>query len=341
MSSTARKVRIGCAVLLVLLVVGAGGAYAWFRSELQPTAATPTFYHRFDRQTPLTVALRDLKQKDIIRNPRVFRMYAIWKKEQAPVPEGTYLLRGGMTADQLLRVLRKPISQMVRIPETNLSYRTANLLEKKDVLDAEEYKELIKRPQEFQDAVSFPLPKEGNLEGYLYPDTYDLPPLLGARRVILRQLKAFEQKVMPEIKDPKDLPRILTVASMVELEAAKDEERPVIAGVIENRIKKGMRLQIDATVLYGLGEWRRLTYADYHNTNSPYNTYKIPGLPPGPICSPTVKSVRAAMNPATHEYLYYVAMPEGYHLFARTYDEHLANIKTARAARAKARDERL
>ncbi|HZH98985.1 MAG TPA: endolytic transglycosylase MltG, partial [Fimbriimonadaceae bacterium] len=296
----------------------------------------PTFYHRFDRQTPLVLALRQLKEKGIVRNPRVFRLYAIWKKEQAPVPEGTYLLRGGMTPDQILSVLRKPISQMVRIPETNLSYRTANLLEKKEVLDGDEYKELIKQPQEFQDQVSFPLPKSGNLEGYLYPDTYDLPPLLGAKRVIARQLKAFEQKVIPEVKDPSKLHRILTVAAMVELEAARDDERPIIAGVIENRIKKGMRLQIDATVLYGLQEWRRLTYADYQNTDSPYNTYKIPGLPPGPICSPTVKSVRAAMNPATHEYLYYVAMPEGYHLFARTYEEHLANIRKASAARAKA-----
>jgi UPF0755 protein len=122
---------------------------------------------------------------------------------------------------------------------------------------------------------------------------------------------------------------------MVELEVAKDEERPIVAGVIENRLKRKMPLQIDATLLYGIGKWRRLTFKDYKEIKSPYNTYTHQGLPPGPICSPTVKSIEAALHPATHNYLYYVAMPEGYHLFAETYKEHLANIKKCAAERAR------
>jgi UPF0755 protein len=169
------------------------------------------------------------------------------------------------------------------------------------------------------------------LEGYLYPDTYDLPPLLGAHDTIDRQLKAFESKVYPLLKGVKNPGKILTIASMVEMEAAKDKDRPLIAGVIVNRLNKGMRLQIDATVLYGMKQWRRLNYADY-KFPSPYNTYLINGLPPGPICSPTLKSVEAALHPAKNGYLYYVAMPSGYSVFAHTYEEHLANVAKMRAA---------
>src|SRR5205823_2211947 len=122
-----------------------------------------------------------------------------------------------------------------------------NYLAKKGVYsDPKQYKALIKEPDEFKGTVDFPLPKD-SLEGYLYPDTYDLPPLFGAKNVISRQLDAFDKKVWPLLKEVKDPNRILTIASMVELEAAKDRDRPLIAGVIQNRLDKHMRLQIDAT----------------------------------------------------------------------------------------------
>ena len=288
---------------------------------------------RYSKQKPFNLVAKDLQRRGVVRDARVFEYYARWKHELKPVPEGTYRFNPGMTVDEVITALHSRLKQMVRIPETNFSYRTANLLQKRGVLIGKEYKQLIKDPAAFADDVDFPLPKT-SLEGYLYPDTYDLPPLIGAHDTIVRQLQAFEEKVYPLLKDVKDPNKVLTIASMVEMEAAKDKDRPLIAGVIVNRLKLNMPLQIDATILYALQQWRRLTYADLKDTNSAYNTYLHKGLPPGPICSPSLKSVEAALHPAVHDYLYYVALPTGYHLFAHTFAQHSANIAKRRAALA-------
>jgi len=190
---------------------------------------------------------------------------------------------------------------------------------------------LVRDPSQFAHDVSFPLPKD-SLEGYLYPKKYDLPPLYGARRVILKQLKEFERNVWDARERPKNLTRTLIVASLVQLEAGRDDDRPMIAGVIENRLKKKMPLQIDATILYALQKWRRLSFKDYHGVKSPYNTYTTKGLPPGPICSPDAKDIQAAMHPAKHDYLYYVALPDGRSIYAATYHDHLKNIEIRKAA---------
>lgn len=327
MKNRARNV----ALILVGLLLGAAiGVVAYVRNGIEPLAPGDPFYVRYESSTKLGVIAGQLKGK-VVRHPNAFGFYARYKKLHQPVGRGTYQLRPGMTADELLAALKKPIQQMVRIPETNFSFRTANLLEQKEVTTATEYLEWAAKPEEFADAVGFKLPN-GFLEGFLFPDTYDLPPLLGAKGVIERQLKAFEKRILPLVPDEKSRMRTLIIASMVELEAGVDDERPVIAGVIENRIRQKMRLQIDATVLYGMREWRRLYNKDYRH-DSPYNTYRIDGLPPGPICSPSVASVKAALAPAQHEWLFYVALPNRRHLFAKTYEDHLKNISTARKLR--------
>jgi UPF0755 protein len=329
--------KLGCLLALpLLLVLAAFGAFLWLKSELAPMPRGAPYMIHYRKEQSFDTVIEDLKRHGVVRDVFVLKLYAKYKHEVRSVPEGTYRFNPGMTVDEVLGALHSKIVQMVRIPETNFSYRTANLLQQKGVLDAQDYKDLVKSPSEFRDDVSFNLPKY-SLEGYLYPDTYDLPPLLGAHDTISRQLKAFQEKVYPLIKDAKDPNKVLTVASMVEMEAAKDKDRPLIAGVILNRLNKGMPLQIDATILYALQQWRRLTFADYRNTISPYNTYLHKGLPPGPICSPSLKSVMAAVHPAKHNYYYYVALPTGYHLFANTYQEHLANIARRKAAMAKKR----
>jgi UPF0755 protein len=290
---------------------------------------------RFEEQTRIAPVLYDLESRGIIRNARALRAYGWINRRPSIISSGTYRLHPGLTADEVFSALTRPMRPLVRIPETNWAKRTANLLEMKGVLEASEYVRLVESPHEFASLVDFKLPQD-TLEGYLYPDTYELPPLLGAKQVILRQLEAFERKVWDGLGRPKNLHRTLTVASLVELEVMKDEERPIVAGVIENRLAKGMPLQIDAAVLYAQGRWGRLTFKDIRETISPYNTYLNKGLPPGPICSPTVKSVKAAMAPAKHPYLYYVALPDGRHLFSRTYEEHLSNIAKRRRALAQA-----
>lgn len=297
-------------------------------------AAEP-YYVRFDEETPLLAALEKLKEGAVVRNPSAFALYARLKKKTQPVEIGTYQVNAGMSANQILLAIHHPIEQMVRLPETNWARRSASLLQRADVTTSDEYMALVRQPQLFQKDVDFPLPKD-SLEGYLYPDTYDLPPLLGAKQTIEKQLKAFQEKVYDKLNKPKDLHKLITIASMVQLEVMKDDERPKVAGVINNRIKRGMFLDIDATLLYGIQKWRTLSVADYHSIDSPYNTYEHKGLPPGPICSPSFESVKAALHPATHNYVYYVAQPTGYHLFAADAAGHEANKRKARAMRKKA-----
>lgn len=317
--------------LVVLAGVAAGGAWMWLQGEVKPVAAGEARYVRFEDGVSLQAALERLEKDGFVRNAEAARYYARLTGIAKPVGSGTYSLRPGLTVEELIAELQKPIRQMVRLPETTWAAQKAKVLEKNEVTPADEYVKLASQPAEFEGVVSFPLPEE-HLEGYLYPDTYDLPPLLGAKPTIQRQLRAFEEKVWEGLGKPEDLERAVIIGSMVELEVMKDEERPIVAGVIENRLRLGMRLQIDATILYGLQEWRRLTFDDYRNVDSPYNTYRVDGLPPGPICSPSLKSIEAALNPAEHDFLFYVAMPDGTHIFTRTYAEHLAANRKAKSA---------
>jgi UPF0755 protein len=320
---------------LVIVLVALGGLFAYYNSKLAPLPSAKKQFVRFNNRTNVEAAGQKLVEKGIIRDAKMLNYYTIFNRKPRLVGAGTYQLNAGMTAAQVIAALQKPVSNLFRIPETNLSFRTANLLEKNEIATAADYNAFIKAPSRFLSVTKVDLPAD-SLEGYLYPDTYDLPPLIGAAEVIEKQLKAFETKIYPLLPDPVKRKKILTIASMVELEAGVDEERSKIAGVIYNRLSKNMRLEIDATVLYALQEWRRLYFKDYRNTNSPYNTYKIKGLPPGPICSPSLKSVQAALNPARHNYLYYVALPNRTHLFSPDYPGHLKNIQIARKARDQA-----
>jgi UPF0755 protein len=304
---------------------------AWIFQGVATVSKTPTTLIRFEKPISLDAALNELKKRELIGNPSAYAIFARLTNKSREIRTGTYrvvLTRGPIA---LLDSLSRPVVKKVRLPETNWARRNANILERAEVCQANDYMALVKRPQEFQALFKFPLPPD-SLEGYLYPDTYELPPLLGARGVILRQLLAFQRKVWEPLKNPKNLHRLLTIASLVELETKLSRERPMVAALIENRLKKGMRLQIDASINYGLQKWRPLARSEYKTVESPYNLYLHDGLPPTPICSPTFTTIRDSMDPDTHPYLFYVALPEGRSLFSETFDEHRQNIKRRKAA---------
>jgi UPF0755 protein len=322
--------KLGCLGLALGLVAGA----AWVWSRVNGPAPSPKpGTVRFDRSTGLAAALGELQSDGLVLDARATVVWARVAGAPRTVREGTYRIPARASGPQAVAALQDPLRQMVRLPEGWWIARTAERLEENGVCAADEYRRLADDPSQFQKSVKFKLPT-GSLEGCLFPDTYDLPPLLGARATIERQLQAFESKVLPILPEDADLQRVLTVASMVELEAARDDERARIAGVIENRLRRGMRLEIDATVLYAEQNWRELGPGQVRKTDSPYNTYRRGGLPPGPIGSPSLKSIQAALRPERHGYLFYVARPDRSHYFAATYPDHLANIRRARAERA-------
>ena len=171
------------------------------------------------------------------------------------------------------------------------------------------------------------------LQGFLYPSTYEFYSDADAKTVIDTMLSEFEKQVSP-LNIPNDkLYEIITKASIIEREAKIDSERSTIAGVIENRLKNDMLLQIDATVVYALSDGLYNVDKVYYKNleiNSKYNTYKYKGLPPGPICNPSLKSIKAAYFPAKHNYLYYhtdTQKNDGSHIFTETYNEHTDSQK--------------
>jgi len=170
-----------------------------------------------------------------------------------------------------------------------------------------------------------------SLEGYLLPDTYSFYWQTDEQEILERMLDGFKKFYNDSLNERQKYLQmtqleVLTLASIVEAESNLSEERPIIAGVYLNRLKKRMRLEADPTVQYALGEGRRLNYRDL-DINSPYNTYRHIGLPPGPINNPGISSILAVLYPQQHEYLFFVATGVGGHHFAKSYDDHQKNIR--------------
>lgn len=182
--------------------------------------------------------------------------------------------------------------------------------------------------------------REKKLEGYLFPSTYYFSKNMKEEDVIKHFLETYEKNVKPlfskyALADGLDENKVIIIASIVEREAIYDEERPLVAAVYLNRLKKNMPLEADPTVQYALGYWKKgLTYKDLQ-LPSPYNTYYVGGLPPGPICSPGLKSIEAVLNPARIDALYFVADNTGKHIFNVKYDEHIKAKEKAKRERLK------
>ncbi|OGD60942.1 hypothetical protein A3A71_03515 [Candidatus Berkelbacteria bacterium RIFCSPLOWO2_01_FULL_50_28] len=163
--------------------------------------------------------------------------------------------------------------------------------------------------------------KAGKYEGYLFPDTYEVKVDITDDELIALMRDTFIERTA----GLRITPETVILASIVEREALSDDDRPPIAGVYANRVKISMRLQADPTVQYAKGSWEALEYGDTESVESPYNTYLNDGLPPGPICSPGLKSLEAAAKPATHDYLYFFHAKGQTH-FSKTYAEHQAKL---------------
>jgi UPF0755 protein len=204
-----------------------------------------------------------------------------------------------------------------------------------DILKAEKIIEnkadFIRLAKDPQFVKSLGIPSE-RVEGYLYPDTYRFTPKSDPKDIITAMVSVFRKKTdrLDFSKAPQDLNefQVLTLASVVEKETGAAQERPLIAGVFINRLKKRMRLQSDPTTIYGIyesfdGNLRKRDLLQ----KTPYNTYKIPALPKGPISNPGLLSIKAVLNPDAHQFLYFVSLNNGRHYFSKTYKEHKGAVE--------------
>ncbi|NLL70952.1 MAG: endolytic transglycosylase MltG [Epulopiscium sp.] len=230
-------------------------------------------------------------------------------------------------------VVKKPIPVLSKEPECDFTIqpgdtieKMAQRLEEKDIIRRDVFLSYLQKNEIFIKGNLYKKQQRKYiLEGYFFPQTYGLYFNSAPEEIC----EILIQPYLDWRKETKGNDDIITIASMIEKEAAIDEDRDMIAGVIANRLKEGMRLQIDATVLYALGYHKtRLNLGDLKIT-SPYNTYYVSDLPPGPICSPSQKSLEAALVPKEHAYFYYVVETYGQpkHTFSKTYEEHLKKVE--------------
>jgi UPF0755 protein len=284
-----------------------------------------------------------LRDSGVIPNTMVFRVVGKVFGIQT-VRSGKYSFTSGISTIDLMRDMqtgRSAVSFFVTIPEGYRARQIARTLRRDAGVDSAEFMELIGKPAEF----GLP-PHTASLEGYLFPDTYDFAWHEDAHEVVARMVnryrKFFDDSLARRAKELKlSVNEVMTMASIVEGEAVKDDERPMIAGLYYNRLKKKMRLEADPTIQYIIPDGpRRLTYDDL-NLKSPYNTYRSLGLPPGPINNPGRASILAALFPAKHQYLFFVADGNGGHTFARTYDEHMRNVREFRRHRSELTGEKI
>ena len=322
----------------------------------QPVSAepSPTQFVVQPGQPARTIA-ENLANAGLIADARLFEAYVRVNGLASSLQAGAFQLSPSMTIPEIAQVLQRAVAPEigVRVGEGWRLEQTADYLTQNTPLDGADYR----RRAETGDLAGLDTsrydfldlrPAGASLEGYLYPDTYRLPAE-GATALDLlgRQLDKFAEQVLPfwreaEAKGTTELTlhQALTLASIIEREAIADEDRPMIAGVYLNRLARKMKLQADPTVQYAMGfqpdtgRWWKtpMNLEEYASADSPYNTYLHPGLPPGPIANPSLQSILAVLEPARHDFLFFVAEPggTGRHAFARTYDEHLKNVERYR-----------
>ncbi len=278
-------------------------------------------------------AAESLYAHDMVRSARGFAWYGALRGTDRTLRYGTYVLRRDMSWAQLLDALRlgRGIVHPLTIPEGFLISDIAPLLVEVLGVPMDSITAAV-RDTAMLHQLDIPTP---TVEGYLFPGTYVFPDGTTARAAVAAMVERFERAWKPEWNErlkalAMNRHDIVTLASIVEKEVVRSEERPVVAAVYLNRLKAGMNLQADPTVTYALGKKPgRVLFKDLR-VESPYNTYRVRGLPPGPIASPGAASLQAALYPAQVPYRFFVAAADGHHEFRRTYREHLAAIAMVR-----------
>lgn len=282
-----------------------------------------------------------LKDEGIINYPFLFKLYGNMSHAMDKIDPGTYELRADLDYRAIVYAMRSTSSYRatvwVTIPEGMEQDQILKLLDEKGVCAYDDLKDAAKNYDFTYDYIK-ELPKTDNrLEGYLFPDTYEFYINESPSSALGKLISNFDGKLTAELRSRAGnlgltIHQAVTLASLIEKEAADDEERPVISSVIHNRLasKKYPYLQIDATIQYVLPERKASLSTEDTQIDSPYNTYKNKGLPPGPIASPGLASIKAALYPDSTKYYFYALDKDGRHHFSKTIEEHeafLASLK--------------
>ncbi|HYK82335.1 MAG TPA: endolytic transglycosylase MltG [Gemmatimonadales bacterium] len=311
-----------------LLVVAGCGAPGTRVTVTVPTGAT------------LELAIDSLAAHGVVDHPALFRGYARLRGLRGSLKSGVYLLRTHSAWNDVIDALERGRGVELRwtVPEGLMTSEVADLAATDLRVSRDSFLAAARDPTTLAD---LGLPSAtATVEGYLFPTTYLVPLHMGARELVRLMTREFVAQWSPEWQARLDTLRLsrhqlVTLASIVEAEVRYDPDRPYVAAVYENRLQRGMKLEADPTVIFAYGRRLRRVWDRNLTVRSPYNTYQHAGLPPGPIGQPGRASLAAALYPADVPFLYFVAQPDGKHIFSTTYAEHeaaIARVKRMRRA---------
>lgn len=298
------------------------------KEPADPDAPEITFV--IERGDTLSTVSRKLENRGVISSSELFSIFALMKNQAKNLKAGEYALSGAGTPKRILDIITKGKVKLYRltVPEGLNLFETGTLAKKAGFATRKAFV-MAAESTEFTRSLGI---SAKTLEGYLFPETYYFPRSADEKDVIRQMVRRF-QKVYTE--DWKTRTRkmgftvheIVTLASIIEKETGEASERPVISSVFHNRLEKGMRLESDPTVIYGIENFDgNITKKDL-KTRTPYNTYMISGLPPGPIANPGRMSLKAALYPADTEYIFFVSKKDSTHKFSKTIKEHNRAVK--------------
>lgn len=319
-------------VLLLLLIIAGGVVFYYLHEAVKPVDIAGHGRSEVVEIKPGATAAsigQELQDLGLIRSAEAFRLLVRYSKKGDALKMGHFRISTESSPVQILEQLVKgqTLSKKITIPEGLTLKQIAEVVAKNQTCDAEEFLELVtKHGKDF--GKHFP----DNLEGYLLPDTYQIPWVCTAKDLATIMTRRFDELARPLWNEqcPLSLADTIVLASLVEREAQVAAERPIIAGVYINRINDGMHLECDATIQFALGKQKEYLLFKDLEIESPYNTYKNPGLPPGPICCPGLAAIKASVNPTKTDYYYYVrndVKGDGSHVFSRNFTEHGNAIK--------------
>lgn len=327
-----KRIAIGILILTVLAIAGA----ALFWADLQRYARTPIGTDAAERAVRIPPgtgfnALCDLLvDKGLVRQPRRFRLLARLRGVDKQLKAGNYRLSADLSPDELLAALVSGREHLHRltIPEGYNLEQIAAAVAQAGFGDAEAFLKMVRDPAVAKD---YDLPGE-TLEGYLFPDTYLFPTETSHEVIVAGMVKRFRNQISQEWREraseiKMSVHEVVTLASIIEKETGDPRERPLISSVFHNRLKKKMRLETDPTVIYGIKDFDGNLKRKHLRTYTPYNTYKIKGLPPGPIASPGAKAIEAALYPEESKFLYFVSRKDTTHQFSTNIKDHNAAVR--------------
>ncbi|TCO79080.1 endolytic transglycosylase MltG [Marinisporobacter balticus] len=321
-------------IFLLATIILCVGSKIYFDKQVGPVNSSNDqgIMVKIPKSASTTKIAKILKENNVINSDITFRILSKMAKTDGKMQAGEYLLKENMDAREIIDILVNgdTVKDMIKftIPEGFELKQIIERLEGKGLINKDQFIE-VANYGDFDYKFLKDIPKgENRLEGFLFPDTYEIANNATEKEIIVKMLNRFDDIFIDDYyKRVKELNmrinEIITLASIIEREAKLDKERPLVSGVFYNRIKKDMKFQSCATVQYVLGERKpKLSNKDIA-IDSPYNTYKYYGLPPKPIASPGKPSIEAALYPKESEYLYFVVSKNGEHHFSKTYKEHL------------------